>query len=157
MVCMYDTFCYIIFPYLYHLFYDENGEYKKYSWLKFIVLISFIVVYTVVLKHRYTDLYKNIEIALTRLPIFIVGVYLAKPIKSKKEVSLGYGVLAVITIGFASYLYWNRIATGIYERYLGSFVSILLILILSLLFSKLSLKGIHQFFVGLEISHWNFI
>lgn len=137
-------FCYIIFPYVYNLFYKENGEYKKNFALKVIVLIVAVVLLTFVMMKSYGKYYSNIEIALTRVPVFILGVASGKMVRDGKKIS-GIWVVVAALIVICSYpIFINYIFKGIYQRYYYCFLGIALIIVFAWLFTIIKWNWLHN-------------
>jgi len=70
---------YLLFPILYKII-DKKG-------LRGLIGLLLVVVGLAILMFNFTPgLYKNIEIAVTRIPVFLIGLYLGEKIKNKREI-----------------------------------------------------------------------
>ena len=137
-------FCYLIFPYLYQLFYDSHGKYKKNAIRNIVLAVCVVVVFAFVLKHEYTDVYNNIEIAVTRLPVFILGAACGGVVKNKKTISFGWVILAFVIVITSYPIFVNTIFKGIYQRYYYCVLAIALIVVFAFLFSVIKSKVVHK-------------
>lgn len=75
---------YLIYPFIYKL-------YKKYGFLGFICSIVFVISLNFVIKNISINLFEKIEILTLRIPIFLIGSFLAKYIK--KGVVISYKLI----------------------------------------------------------------
>lgn len=137
-------FCYFIFPYLYHIFYEKNGEYKKNALRNLVLIIGVIVALTFVLRDYYGQAYGHIEIAVTRIPVFVLGCYLARPIKYKEKVSGWYLVTAWVVVLTSYPIFTGFYFKGIYQRYHYCVLGISLVVVFAWIFSHIKWKPLHQ-------------
>ena len=66
---------YLLFPFLYNLIWKANWGKRGSPLIRCFFVVIIILVINVLLS-RYLPFYNNIEIMLTRLPVFVVGIYL---------------------------------------------------------------------------------
>lgn len=89
---------YLVFPFLYKWIFDdcyrENSEVRK-TW----IIIGLVVIFNICIKLSFPDYYSKVEIALTRIPIFIIGVLCGFFAKNNKKVT--YGEIAALFLGFS--------------------------------------------------------
>lgn len=137
-------FCYIIFPYLYSLFYETNGAYKKTALRNFVLITGIIILLTFVLQSEYKEVYSYIEIALTRLPVFICGCVCARGIKCKKEISVWWLLLAFVVVITSYPIFVRNIFVGIYQRYYYCILGIALVMVFAFVFSVIKNQIIHK-------------
>lgn len=71
---------YIIFPFIYKII-------KKYDIYGLAVSLLITVIFNLLYLFIFLTSYENIEIALTRIPIFLIGTYFGKLIYQKKQIS----------------------------------------------------------------------
>lgn len=136
---------YLIFPIIYKLVYNE-----KYGRLWFIVLLALSIAGPIVLYVQNHDLYKNIGIAITRVPIFIVGTYAGRPIKECRHIP-HIAALAIIAIGIVCKYYSLPLSQAGYQaRYMTSFFGLSMLFICTYVLRALSkaeiLRRILRFF-----------
>ncbi len=91
---------YIVFPLLYQVV-------DRYKGVGAAILIASVVVVNIVLMLRCPELYGRLEIALTRIPIFIVGIYFGKRAKASETISIWWLVAAAFTFIFANILLYR--------------------------------------------------
>lgn len=94
---------YFIVPVLFYLF-DKDNKVRKVSFycLEFLVLI-----FSVILFIRYNSYFKVLQVALTRVPSFIFGVYIGKNIYEKKNISPLMLFITVFSLFFIDYKFPN--------------------------------------------------
>lgn len=64
---------YIIFPYIYVLFVRQNSKTQKRNFI-FLICTMYLLVLITILK-IFPSFFQNTEIALTRVPVFVLGLY----------------------------------------------------------------------------------
>jgi peptidoglycan/LPS O-acetylase OafA/YrhL len=122
-------------------------------------MITAVITLNTTLHFVFGDLFSNIEILLTRFPIFMMGVYFGRLVMEKKNVSkkemIIYIVCALIALSFrvvktsntlvnsSSLAYW-----GVYQRYLAALLTIptCLLLCYGLEFAKTKMMQLFNFF-----------
>lgn len=104
---------YFAYPYIYYfLFNNPRGSLVR---CLLLMLAVYVVVYRLSVTN--TDLYKMIEIALTRIPAFIFGCYMGKPIYEGKMVpKVVAPALVLAAIGFFAVV-WFTDMHGCWKRY----------------------------------------
>lgn len=92
---------YLLYPFIYNFLIDT-----RYPLLRVGLTICFIYVCLVYLKSFDWKIYKNLEIALTRIPSFLLGAYLGKMAYEEKDLShvsrlfiIMGGIIGVLIIG----------------------------------------------------------
>lgn len=143
---------YLLYPLIYKfIFREEKGQLER-----TLSLIAIVVAGIVALYYARRDLYDNWDIALTRLPVFLLGCWAGKPIAEKKTcswavlaASLAIALTSVQVVHFADVPGWVR-------RFYGSISGVSYCFILGELFCLLRKLKIDRFFavfggVSLEI------
>lgn len=121
---------YFIFPVLYRYF-DVHGLGRE---LRLFLLLAGLAGCIMVLKRTNIEVYKNIEIALYRVYIFILGVYLAKYVFEKKKCGIGSWLLVIGGIVIKAYDVLCRVHFGksyINQRIVMCFYAIGLLFIIA--------------------------
>ena len=72
---------YVIYPYIYGFLFKATF---LNSFVRLIILLSVVMITTLSLSYIYPQYFKLVEIALTRLPVFIIGCYFGKLVYEKK-------------------------------------------------------------------------
>lgn len=98
-VCAIAVF-YFLYPALYHFLYDNpKATLRRYVGLTVVYIVTLIA-----MTFAYTKEFQKLEIALTRFPIFLLGVALGKAVKNNKELPKWF-ILIPIGIFVASVLF----------------------------------------------------
>ncbi len=107
------TVLYLIYPYVYMWIYERNR--KEITNLFSLLVMVYTSCY--LLYYYNLDYYNNVEVVITRIPIFIVGTYFGKRVYEKKKVSFLF--LFANSILFFIYLYFSFYGIdNWYNRYL---------------------------------------
>lgn len=115
---------YLIFPAIYKGMYD-----KSYGSVFAVVSFATAVVIPAIISTYSPDIYKNIEIALTRVPLFILGTGMGRSIKENKHMPyVAIGMLIAAGTGCRYYAVAADIK-GYAARYASGLLGIALILI----------------------------
>lgn len=89
---------YLVFPFIYKWIFgngrQENSEIRR-AW----ITIGLVVIFNISIKLIFPDYYSKVEIALTRIPIFIIGVLCGYFAKFNKKVT--YGEIAALFLGYS--------------------------------------------------------
>lgn len=117
---------YFLYPYFYYFIFD-----KKYPFLRTVILIGLVVLLTLVLRSQDPSLYNRVEIAVTRFPVFILGVFTGKLVYEHATFSRKWLVLVAACFAGFGFLMYNHFFKGIWQRYLYLFVAIPLTILLS--------------------------
>lgn len=139
-------FCYIIFPYIYRLLYEEDGRYKKTMPRKFVLLLIGFVAFAFLLLAEYPTAFGHIEVAVTRIPVFVCGCAMAGIIKSGKRISYAWLILALLVVVTSYPIFVGQYITGIYQRYYYCILGISLVFVFTYIFALVRWKAMHRFF-----------
>ncbi len=133
---------YLIYPIIHKLI--EKFDYKA---MLIMVLGVIGINFSIMLISNQT--YQMYEIALTRIPVFIIGAWIGKKVLNKEKISYKWVVVAMIfLIGIGIILYKNNFTGCFYiKRYLYCPLAITLVITLSFIFSKLNLQLLKKFFI----------
>ncbi|MBR0415476.1 MAG: acyltransferase [Clostridia bacterium] len=89
---------YLLFPLFFKLF--QSG---KLNFLKLVVLCGAVAAANFALSRLAPELYDNIEVMLTRIPAFLIGVYLGEKVYNKRAVQLPFWLISIL--GSAAFIY----------------------------------------------------
>ena len=132
---------YILYPLL-HKIIDKKGINGL------IVLIFISIETTLLLVNINFALYKRIEIALTRIPIFLIGIYMGKKVKNKEEIP-EYTMLIFLALFIIISLLKLKYPFKLYivVRYLYCIYGISIVFLVSYIHSKINFKNINKFLI----------
>lgn len=130
--------CYLMFPLLNHWINDSKHELRS-----LIFLTSICVTLNTILACVNPKLFDDIEILITRLPIFMIGVYFGKLVYKKQAISKK--ALCFYSLCFITAIILRTIKTtsalpywGIYQRYIAALLSLPIMLIFSIVLEFIS-------------------
>lgn len=103
---------YLLYPLIYNLVFKE----EKRSTQKTVILIVFVIIFNCIVRYEWPDYYQKIEIALTRIPVFLLGSLLGYYAKIKKEIAPGEMILLLLGYSYRMYTYEYDIS-GMSVRY----------------------------------------
>lgn len=126
---------YLIFPLLFYLF-SQNGKRRIIS---FIIIEGLIILSTYILFLNYPNFFDSIEVLVTRIPIFIYGVYMGKNVREKKHISWLLFIFLISIMFFVNY----DIENIILKRYVNSIQAIGFSLIIVKIFDILNIYQIN--------------
>lgn len=137
-----------------------NGD--RFLWYIQLILILYVVfpiIYKVIDRYRFGGLfislcgiilfntmyslinmrgYENVEIALTRIPVFLIGTYLGKMINDNKTISknmIFFSLITAILIYILIYFWFNGYRFMFVQRYLYCILAICLVILITYLYS----------------------
>lgn len=120
---------YAMFPVIYRL--QIAGE--KNILLRTLVIICCLLFFTELLKRCCPEYYEIIAIGLTKIPCFIIGVYLGWCAARKKRLTISY-VLVILLIGGVSWIY-KSYDNGVYFNIVSKLIKIPLLCVCLLFIS----------------------
>jgi len=88
---------YIVFPIFYKVI-------ERFRWKGMVGLIVLVVAFTMFLRAFKPGVYANIEIALCRVPVFIIGIWAGKFVMEKKEININW-LFAFLGVAIASLVF----------------------------------------------------
>ncbi len=135
-------FLYAIYP-LIHKLYKSTGVWGAVTSIVVVVALNFLLMKTS------PAFYSRIEIALTRIPVFLLGAFAGKYIKEGKRISwLWIALSGVIIIGIYVFYYFEPVPHLLYlYRYIGGIFAVCHLFLFSALFSKSTLGFLGTFLV----------
>lgn len=124
-------FLYLVFPLIFHVI-------DKYKTKGFIVLLAISYIIPMVIAFFFPKLGGHIQIATTRVPMFVYGVYFARFIKANKKIP--WLSAALITIaGFAlKFITLNVPMNIFFQRYLEGLYTFAVIILLTVILHLIS-------------------
>ena len=125
--------------------------YERYQKPGFLVLLTGVIVFTVWASH-YLENYSDYEIALTRVPSFLLGAWVGKCSKEERRISrksIWISLAVVTALWIACYYGIIGIVTTLPYRYSCALFCICFSYLLAILFSKFTLINIKIFFAWL--------
>lgn len=140
--------CYLIFPFIYIIL-----DHSKHPLRALMAMIAVVVTLNTVLHFTFGVLFSNIEILLTRFPIFMIGAYFGHLVMKEKTVTKKEMIFYIVTAAIAlslrvvktssSMAYWT-----VYQRYLAALLTIptCLLLCYGLQFANTKLMQFFNFF-----------
>ena len=121
---------YIIYPFLHKII-------DKYGLKGLIVILLISIISTISLMFVLPNLYNKIEIALTRIPVFILGIYYGKRILNKEEINKNYIWLFAILFIICNFVLFNFKFTYYFcVRYIYAILGISIVFLISFIHSK---------------------
>ena len=128
------AFMYIVFPLLYKILFSGNN-----TGVRLIILTAVCVAFTAGLYIAAPHTYRNIEIAVTRIPIFITGIAAAplikRSVKIKNRAAYLFIVIAIVIDLAATFCAPHKIT--MFFRYADSLLSIALMMLFIMLWKVL--------------------
>lgn len=147
--------CYMGYPFIFWMVYGE----KKHGTIKAIVIFLLTLMIPLAVMNKAPGMYSKIEIAITRIPVFVLGSLAGKLCYDRKKIPAQILLVSVAGVLFSIYAFYVFPLKGIYGRYfyiVGICWLIVFCMILYLLHWK-QLNNILRFFgnISLElyISH----
>lgn len=141
-------FLYLLFPLLFCFFELSNKLSEKWrepvKLLQVLLLIGCVILAVKAMDIFLPEFYKNTNIALTRIPVFIAGVYFGHLVYEKKKVSWIFTVLMLLVLGIKTY--YTVAEPFIRHRYLDAVTAIALCYFLSLLLQAIHQNWLNRFF-----------
>lgn len=133
---------YIIYPLLYKLV-------DKYDFKAVILLVIGIIFFNFIIMFTNPSLYKKIEIAITRIPVFIIGIWLGKKSKEGVTISRKWLLLFLLILLVGISLLYYKVFNKYYfiVRYLYCPISISIVIILSYIFANVNKNVLLRFFI----------
>ncbi len=133
--------CYLLYPFIFIMIYRNDNTLIVFNW---ICLILYTIALLYLFRRFSPDLYNRYEIALTRLPVFILGCGAGEACKSKKTMSAGVIPACIGAVVFSMYLFYTNSITGVYKRYIY-IAGIAYLLLAAFLLKMLHCKQLNAF------------
>lgn len=136
------VFMYLIFPVLYRSVFGKG----KCNYLAFFLWMASTIAINAYCKIYQSDLYSNLEIAICRIPVFLVGTLFGYYLTQKRKFSISFFIICfMFTLG-SRHICTNGFLPGLGSRYTYLILGISIAITLSVLFSIVRVKWIHSFF-----------
>lgn len=119
--------CYLFYPYIYEYLY--RAKFAN-SWVRLGILLVIVCGLTLCMETAYPETYGKIEIALTRIPSFILGAFAGKYVYEKKVVSGWWYLGALVSFLGTFHVLQMHLLDGSWERWIYMFAGIPVILLL---------------------------
>ncbi len=136
---------YLIYPFLYSFFYERKGRLGFKAAFAYLFVVFFILMlYSLVPAY-----YQKVEIALTRIPVFVLGAAMGKAVYARQTIQRKAPVifLALLLIIFFSFILLSlHFLSPIQVRLFYLIPGISLVIILSIVFDKLQGTAVNRFF-----------
>ncbi len=129
---------YFLFPLLYKFFFNNEKD----AFLNFMFVELLVIFLTIILYVEMYDIFDIVEVALTRIPIFIFGVYIGPKVYQGKKVGYFTLVLSVLSLFLITFDFDSQLVM----RYINSIQSIGFSLIIVKIFDIVNLKSMNRFF-----------
>ena len=133
---------YLISPLLFKAIHYQ----EKNALLRTILMVAAVVVITIVLYHRSNALYYLLDKALTRLAVFIIGIYMGRTVKEKRHFSPLFLIICVMIAALGVPVCGVPEVHGAYYRISCSIVGVALTFVFAQSFVTLSKWKIDKFF-----------
>ena len=142
---------YVMFIMIMYLFYPIIFRIQKFLEKKridLIVLIAFVIIYILLCYYvslRYNVLFNKYEVAITRIPIFIIGSYIGKLVYNKNR--FGIGTKIIVIVGVVLYILLESYDFSfVLGRFNKMLLSVSLCLFYVILRSIIKIERIYKFF-----------
>lgn len=137
---------YILYP-LVHKFYEKSGV------IGFVLSVFIVIAINEILRSTSSAIYKDIEIALTRIPVFLTGAFAGKLVKQGVTVSKIWIPVSVAIILAVYVFYWhmplNEAKFLHIYRYVGGIFGIAVVFLFAVIFDKTAKGAFGTFLVWL--------
>ena len=137
---------YFIYPYIYAFIFGG-----KHANLRFAILLALTYLAIYLFSQQAPELYELWEIALTRIPVFIIGSWFGKFVYDKREVNPAWAILILIGVVAFAYVMHAGMLDGMAKRLfyaVGGISGCYALALVFLLFDKIPIvgKGLNLFF-----------
>lgn len=136
------VFMYLIFPIIYRSIFGKG----KCNYLAFFLWMASTIAVNAYCRVYQSELYSNIEIAICRIPVFLVGVLFGSFLAEKRNFSVSFYILCFMLALASRHICTTGFLPGLGSRYTFLFIGIAIAVTLSVLFSLIRVKWIHSFF-----------
>ncbi len=133
---------YLLFPIIYRSLFGKG----KCNYLAFFLWIASTIAVNAYCRIYQSELYSNIERAICRFPVFLVGVLFGSFLSEKRNFSVSFYILCFMFTLASRYICTTGFLPGLGSRYTYLFLGIAIAVTLSVLFSLIRVKWIHAFF-----------
>lgn len=106
--------CYFLYPYIYSFLYESKWANRS---IRFLSLLVLVIITTLSVKEMYPDVYKKVEIGVTRFPIFLIGCYCGKFVYEKKGMPKWTWILVLLTNIIVFHTLHIDVLHGVWRRW----------------------------------------
>lgn len=106
--------CYILYPYIYAFLFQNS--YKN-IWIRLVILLAIVMIPTLAMAGAYPETFAKIEIALSRIPVFIIGCFLGKFVYEKKTMPRWIYAAAVVVDCFVLGVLYLNLLQSLFNRW----------------------------------------
>lgn len=134
---------YLFYPLIFRLI-KPDDERSNIRTALIIIVVDILI--NVVLQKMVPDWYGPVELAMTRVPVFIAGSFLAPYVCKKKEIS---NLTLLLLAEIAMLFYWLLSKQGIYQysmnRYVYMWITICSMPVLAVILNRIRNSAVHRF------------
>ncbi len=148
---------YVLYPYIYGFLFKAKFSNVH---VRLLILLAVVAVFTLSVKYIYPDYYSKIEIALTRLPVFLIGSYFGKLVYEKKTAPKYLYLICLAVSVLAIFVLCLDVLSGVWRRWFYLVAGIPLTFVIVWVLNFLSCKPLNKFFaffgsisLNLYVSH----
>lgn len=134
---------YMLYPLIYHAI-------KKWDWIAAVLMLAAVVIANIFFARYCPTGYDHIEIATTRIPVFLCGAFLADKIKNHKKISCIWLLIsAAAALFLLVMIYRHPNPFGCYTTICYAYcpLTIALVFLLSAFFSRFRIPFLSAFFI----------
>lgn len=106
--------CYLFYPYIFGILYGKEEGIA----LRAVILVLAVISCTLLVLAEAPEIYENIEIAITRFPVFIIGCAFGKAVYEKRRLPAWVWLLFAAAISICVFLLWKDLVHSIGKRYI---------------------------------------
>lgn len=137
-------FLYAIYP-LVHKLFEKTGVFGM------LTTVALVIATNVVLMESAPTFYGHVEIALTRIPVFLVGAWIGKHVKNGVTISnVWLIVAAAVTVGIYLFYHYKPLSESEFlylYRYIGGIFAVAQLMLFAALFNRFSLGFVGTFLI----------
>lgn len=131
---------YLLFPYLYKIINEKDIK-------GLIMLLLISIIPTILLMLFFNNFYLNYEFVLTRIPVFLIGIYSGKYIMNKKEIpEIYFFIFLSLFVEYSIALYYFNVS-GIILWYIYCLLSITIVFLIAYIYSKVKVNILNNILI----------
>lgn len=143
--------CYLLFPYFYGYIYEK----EEHTLFRCVLSCICLVLFVWIIKDVTPKYYKQTEIALTRIPSFLIGIWMGKKVHNKEKISALWWIplCGAFLLYFIGVIEAGLVPSGMLHRYLGLLLAIPMTFFIAQCSSWLpeSFRKVLRFFGGISL------
>lgn len=130
---------YFMYPFIYGFLYNGSKDQRSFLWRCILLLLAAYVV--LIAFYKVSPYYKTVEIAVTRIPAFLIGAFAGKAVYERKKIPNALiPLFVVIALAFFAALHYDAVH-NILRRFMFAAGGISICFILAVIFSFLDRLG----------------